>query len=241
MTIVNVTWTDDDDDFIKSIDADYYKETFTDFAVDPLESSVALKKLHDETGLWYDLQDSRVIATIDPEVKATAELIRKYYTKKFFWSNFTHEKPLSSFRSRLCVLLETRERKLKEQDKGIIFKLPWFYNEDMAYDQFKKDYKTTELPYFKQYPQTKSIVKLKFLYTTKSMQKNRKTENFWFTKDDYLYNIVIALDNPLREMFTGMIEENPEPTFETFITTDRIDQMHFYKLINFRFKKENNA
>lgn len=241
MTIANVTWADEED-YVSVFEASDYKESTTEFKVDPLEAAVALKKLQIETGHYYDIQDPRVLDGINDSTKEQAEDIRKYYTKKFFWSNLTQTKPLSSFRSRLCVLLETHTKSLKSQDIGIFFKLPWFYEEDMAYEDFKKVYKTTDLPELERtYPKVKQTVTLKFLKTTKSWQKNRKLENFWFTKDDYLYNIGVTLDNPLRDMFVSMLAENETCTFETYLSEDRLDQLHFYKLYRFRFIKENNA
>jgi hypothetical protein len=112
----------------------------------------------------------------------------------------------------------------------------------MAYEDFKKEYNTTDLPSIKHtYPKVKQTLELKFLKTTKSWQKNRRLENFWFTKDGYLYNIGVTLDNPLREMFVGMLAENETSTFEGYVLEDRLDQLHFYKLYNFKFVKEKNA
>lgn len=240
---MNVTVTKDFDIFSST-----YKEKDKEFDLDPLVLSCSLKDLFENEHGHYSLDDRRVIENITDEIKEYAEQVRKYFGKKFFWSNLSGNRSLSDFRGRVCHLLENRVRVCNERDIGIYYKLPYFYDEDMAYEDFKKQYDTSsDIPYKTWYPvggnkkMDKARITLKYIKTTASRQQKRNVNRFWFTDDKYLYSIQIANDNPLLDMFKQLVIDKVEVTFETYYNVDRIDQMHFYKLFNFTLAKETNA
>jgi hypothetical protein len=240
MKTIDVVLTDWIEDF-KKIESNSYVENEIVFKDDPLALACSLKNLVETNNGHYSLDDLRVSDNITPEIRAHAEVVRKYYSKKFFWNNLSGLNN-SSFRSRVCSLLEGHVRTCTEKDRGIYYKLPWFYDEDMIYDEFKKTYNTTNLSSLGSKRNNVFTKRLTYLKSSKGWQKNRKSEYFWFTDDNKdLYCIPINLDNTLLSMFRGMIEENPTPLFETMITEDRLDNMHFYKLFNFKFIKESHA
>lgn len=215
-----------------------YVEKVTEFTEDPLYLSCSLKNLHDQGKGWFSLDSEEVKENITDEIKQCAEQIRSYYTKKFFWSALSNDRRLSDYRRRLLNLLENRITKCKEQDCGIYFKLPFFYEEDEVYDQFKKTYTTTDVPEIKYGIHTsKESLKLNFVKRSYSTQRKRKIERFWFTDQKYLYQIELEQANPLLEMFTCILDEKPIVELETYRTLERIDQMYFYKLYKFNFKK----
>jgi hypothetical protein len=208
---------------------------------DPLVLAVSLKDLADKTCQFQSLNSHQVKENVTEEHRQQAEVIRKYYGKKFFWTSLTNNRSLSPFRTRLCYLLESRTRVTQDKDEGIYYKLPWFYEEDMAYEDFKLQYKTTDLPKldYKVQPVAKM---LSFIKTTTGWQAKRKVEYFWFKdSEDYLHGIAIDCNNPLLELFKGIVTENPNCTFITRITEDRIDQMYYYKLHQFKLLKEKHA
>jgi hypothetical protein len=220
-----------------------YNEKETDFKEDPLVLAVSLKDIMTRNlGSYYSLEDSRVLENITDDIREHAEQIRKYYGKKYFWSNLSSNHNLSDFRGRVCYLLENRIHTCKDKDAGIYYKLPYFYDEDMIYDEFKKLYNTTDIPRIGSIktPNSKHQLTLKYLRTTSSRQQKRNLNRFWFTDNKYLYNIEIANDNPLLEMFKQIVIEKLTVTFDTYYNVDRIDQMYFYKLFNFTLSKEQN-
>lgn len=229
----------DINDFLSSTDM---KERITEFKYDPLVLACSLKDLVEKQEGYYQLDDSRVIDNITPEIEQRAEEIRKYYTKKFFWNALSNNRPLSDYRRRLINLLENRIRSCKDQDCGIYYKLPFFYEEDQVYDDFKKSYKVgydevSRIAYGGK-PITETLT-LTYLKSSTSTQRKRKIERFWFTNGVNLFQIEIDKDNPLIEMFRSFLKENPTSVkFETFRNIDRIDQMYFYKLFKFNFKKD---
>jgi hypothetical protein len=221
-----------------------YQEKEVEFKEDPLVLSVSLKDLADRNpGVYYSLEDLRVLENVNDDIRDRAEQIRKYYGKKYFWSNLASNRSLSDFRGRVCYLLENRIRTCKDKDAGIYYKLPYFYDEDMIYDDFKKQYNTTDVPRIGSIktPNSKHQLTLTYLKTSSCRQQKRNLNRFWFTDNKYLYNIEIANDNPLLEMFKQLVIEKMTVTFDTYYNVDRIDQMYFYKLFNFTLAKETNA
>ncbi len=112
----------------------------------------------------------------------------------------------------------------------------------MVYDQFKKTYNTEQLSPLGNKRSNRFAKRLSFLKTTKCIQKNRKTKNYWFADDNNdLYGIELKLDNELIDLFEAILEHNPTPLFDTYLAESRIDKLHFYKLYSFKLLKDNNA
>ena len=216
-----------------------YQESIRKFELDPLVLSVSAKDLTDKyPGNHYGLyDDSRVLENITDDIKKRAEEIRSYYSKKLFWDSL-NGKSLSPIRARLSVLLENRVSECNDNDIGLYWKLPYFYDEDTVYDEFKKLYNTEKLSPLGNKRSNRFAKRLSFLKTTNGIQKNQKPKNFWFTDDNKdLYGIQIKLDNELMCLFEEMLEENKTPIFETYLKESRIDKLNFYKLYSFKLYK----
>jgi hypothetical protein len=220
-----------------------YQEKQIEFKDDPLVLSVAARDLVAQfPGQFFSLEDLRVYEHVNDNHKEEAERIRKYYTRKFFWKQLESTRNISDFRSRLCYLLENRVRTCKDQDSGIYYKLPYFYHEDMVYEEFKKQYNTTDIPRLSHSQKNpKPQLTLTYLKMSVSKQKKRNVNRFWFTDNTYLYNIEITSDNPLLDMFKQLVISKMTIALDTYYNVDRIDQMYFYKLYNFTLTKESNA
>ena len=221
-----------------------YQEKEIGFKEDPLVLSVAAKDLLAQNpGTYFSLEDLRVYEHVNDNHKEEAECIRKYYGRKFIWKQLESNRSISDFRSRVCYLLENRIRTCKDRDSGIYYKLPYFYQEDMIYDEFKKQYNTTDVPKVVYGGSTsrKQQLTLTYLKTSVSRQKKRNINRFWFTDNTYLYGIELASDNPLLELFKQLVITRMTVSFDTYYNVDRIDQMYFYKLYNFTLTKESNA
>lgn len=206
------------------------------FDLDPLVLSVAAKDLvADNCNLPYmDLGDPRVQAHVNDSHIVLAEEIRTYYSKKYFWNNLKDNR-LSDFRQRASYLLSNRCRECKDTDIGIYYKLPFFFEEDRCYDDFKRKYSTIDIP-----EAAKNIahLDLKYLKTTQSRQRRRRVKRVWFTDQTYLYVVEATVDNPLLPLFTQMANDNLTLSLDARYTRDRIDRMQFYKLFNFTLAKE---
>jgi len=221
------------DDFVEYSDNKEKKWEY-----DPLVLAVSLKDFYSKTGTMLSIDSIEVVNNITPDAIAKAEEIRKYYTKKFFWRNITGSKQLSPYRQRLCYLLETRSLVTRDRDIGIYFKIPWFYDEDMIYEDFKKTLVTTNLPKL-DYKTQPIAIKLKFLKTSFGWQAKRKLRHFWFSDDSkQLYGFSIQDDNPLLETFESLITVDKDAIFITRVTESNIDNLSYYKLFKYKLIKE---
>jgi hypothetical protein len=220
-----------------------YIESIHKFDIDPLVSSVSAKDLVDRSPeTHYSLRDDiRVKDNITPAIEARAEEIRNYYTKRFFWDAL-NGKTLTPIRTRMVQLLENRIADCNDNDVGIYYKLPYFYEEDKTYEEFSDLYNTKKLSPLGNKRSNKFAKRLQFVKSTSGIQKNKKSKYFWFTDDNKdLYNIAIELGNPLLSLFEQIITDNPTPLFETYLKEDRLDRLHYYKLYSFKLLKEHNA
>jgi hypothetical protein len=220
-----------------------YIESIHKFDSDPLVCSVSAKDLVDRSpDTHYSLRDDiRVKDNITPAIEARAEEIRNYYTKRFFWDAL-NGKTLTPIRTRMAQLLENRIVDCNDNDVGIYYKLPYFYEEDKTYEEFSDLYNTKKLSPLGNKRSNKFAKRLQFVKSTKGIQKNAKAKYFWFTDDNKdLYNITIELGNPLLSLFEQIITDNPTPLFETYLKEDRLDKLHYYKLYSFKLLKEHNA
>jgi hypothetical protein len=218
-----------------------YKEKEIEFKEDPLVLACSIQDLVNKTANFYSLEDCRVIENITQEIRDHAEAVRKHYAQKFFWANLNNQK-LSPIRTRMASLLEGRIRTCSENDRGIYYKLPFFYEEDMIYEEFKKLYNTEKLSPLGNKRSNAFAKRLTFIKTSNGIQKNRKQKYFWFSDDNKdLYCIQVDIKNNLIDMLEGFLEQNPTPLFHTYLTEDRLDKLHFYKLYSFKFLKDHNA
>jgi hypothetical protein len=216
------------------------KEKITEFKDDPLVLSCARKE-YEDNGHGYLSIDSENI-TVTDEHRVLAEKIRDYYTKKFFWRALSEVRPLSDYRRRLINLLENRIQSCKDQDCGIYYKLPYFYEEDVVYEEFKKTLKTDKIASLGSSRQNIMMKSLEFIKTTSSRQRKRNQIRYWFKDDnEFLYGIELTSDNPLLPIFNDYLAGRTSILFETRIAEDRIDNMYFYKMFSYKFVKEQNA
>lgn len=225
----------DEFDFTKAV----AEERITEFKEDPLVLACVLKA-YTETGKGYlSLDNETLIGLVTDADRQQAEKIREYYTKKFFWRALSDARQLSDYRRRLINLLENRIAKCKDQDCGIYYKLPYFYEEDVVYEEFKKNLKTTEISHLGNARHNIMTKRLEFLTTTLSAQRKRKIIRYWFKDDnEFLYGLELTSDNPLLMIFDDYLKEQGSVLFQTRLTEDRIDNMNYYKLYNYKFIKE---
>lgn len=218
-----------------------YQKKVSIFEHDPLVLACSVKDLLAKNpNVYYSLDDLRVSENITSEIVDQAEDIRKYFTKKFFWQALSDSKRLSDFRTRLCYLLENRVRKCDDNDCGIYYKLPWFYDEDMIYEDFKKTYETLEVPRIVHggTHNSRERLQLTFLKSTFCYQRKRKIQRLWFTDQKYIYSIELEAVNPLLESFIDRLTSSDQILLEAYRNIDRIDNMYFYKIFNFKLTKE---
>jgi hypothetical protein len=237
---MNITRTLDFD-FEDIFEAKHQKEDREiEYKEDPLLLSCCAKSVFEKGGRYRSFEDESLLDMITGEHRAHAHAIRKYFSKKFFWKNLENSCPLSPFRQRVLFLLESKTKVIKEKDTGIFYKLPYFYEEDQVYERFKKELKTGENFHSSDRSfYTEQKRSLEYLEKTIGWQGKDKIVRYWFKdQDQCLYNFVITEKNPLKDFFTGFIEQNSQHEFVCKISTARIENMNFYMIIEPKLSKE---
>jgi hypothetical protein len=202
------------------------------FTTDPVVLGVALKRMQ----TVYGLKDCS--EHITPEDQEQARKIRDYYRKKYFWNALKSQATQSDFRMRVSNLLNQQDEwNLTEKDTGIFVKLPYFYEEDTVYDEFKKLYKINQEDYYIDGFRLKKTRLLTHIGTTLRWQANKR-KSFWFKDhNDIIYAVSVPHNTPFIGLFEDTINHNINVEFSARV--DRVDGMFYNEIAhNFKIVKE---
>lgn len=209
------------------------KETeFVSFKQDPLALACCLKRINKP---FYPLHGSEILTELTAKDFEQAEIIRHYYSKKFFWNKLKSTKEITPFRQKTMLLLSKQISEPVPVDcVGLFVRLPWFYAEDTLYDHFKK---IAKLPGDSvNFEHTR--VELKLAGITLRWNAKRLFENFWFTdQDNVLYNVHLLQENPLLAIFKDAIQEQ-NLKFLTKLENKNIEDLEFYRMYDYKIIKE---
>ena len=172
------------------------------FRDDPVAMACAVHrswKTH-ETPQFQELESALIV----PEDRDRAEAIRRYYGAKFV-EMALRGRQLSEFRLRLAEVLDGR-RQLAESEVGMLYRLPYFYDEDTETDWI---YANTEsgqaLAYWNNLDQLVMPLTLTPLRQVLRSQRSGDVVKYWFvTEHNYPAVISVAKSNPLNAMMDSL-------------------------------------
>lgn len=150
--------------------------------------------------------ENRVIVT--EENRKNAHTIARYYRNRIF-KRILSNQHTSNYRKDLYNLLSKQEdrRRLKSDEIRALYRLPYFYYEDLCYDNLEKKYPLNtnqvldEISYDKM-PLTCFDSSIRF-------SKSVKQKFFWFNDhNDKLIKVIIDLSNPLIHLFEKELSKN---------------------------------
>lgn len=216
-------------------------ENETKFIEDPLVLSCSLKDLASRNEGFFSLNSNLVQTNITPEIREQAETIRSYFIKKYIWAGLKSDKGLSSFKSKTAQLLTSRETRLTETEVGLMVKLPWFYDEDMVYNELRSNYTPHPLANnpVPSYGKAHEL-ELNFVHSNLRWRGNVRNQIYWFKdSENHLYHIALDLKNPLLLFFVGFL--TPRMKFESLLSPSTIGGIVSCKLYNYKLLKEPNA
>lgn len=225
---------------VKEIFGDFleYREDPVKLDVNPLVLSVRLKKMKDaDPNIWRRLEDPQVKAEITGDDFNDAEKIKDYYGKKIMWSTLKDSR-ISEYRKALQYLLEHPKSTLTKREAGMFATLPYFYQEDQILDTIAKQYRVTGCPSVQ--PNLKKFDReLVYIHQTSRWVNKKKFVFYWFADDNqFVYNIQLEEDNPLRGFFEDIVLTKPSNIFETYIT--KVDYpFDYYKMFSYKIKEKN--
>jgi len=194
--------------------ADLDKDAPVTFEQDPLALSWAsYHKFVDHGPRWMDLN----LVTPDQQDYALAHLTRAYYLGRYAMQALTNGK-ITEYQRKVYNFLNGGE--IKTKDVGMIYKLPYFYNEDQALDQLATDDQLRP-------PLTSDSTKLyqptthklqAYRTVLRSRQGGETTLYFWTTANQELVLWRVAQNNPLATLVQDLFERGSVAITGSYIT-----------------------
>jgi hypothetical protein len=171
------------------------------FVDDPIALSCAAYRLWQKNPVdrWPDLNDM----VLDPQDREQSQAIRKYYADRLIMSLLQQEHAISSFRRNLYGLV-TDSIRLKKNEIGMVYRLPYFYAEDTALDQVVAD--TTSAEVYRMGDEFTGEFVLKQRIT--KSRRSGEFVQFWLTRtgDTAAYGVMMKSDNPLLSLLTSVLD-----------------------------------
>lgn len=149
---------------------------------------------------WVDLNDVEA----HEHDREMAAMTRKYYRDKFVIDGL-RGKPMTPFRTVLYGILCGEP--IRKDQVGMLMRLPYFYHEDVTYNEIFS--KTVDLPkdQIKKLPQEKTM-ELKPLVENFVGRKGNEILQYWFTdSDNHAIMLAVKMDNPLRSFIHSMFKK----------------------------------
>ena len=168
-------------------------EATTHFAVDPLAYAVASHRTN-SVGL------TSAQPTIEDYLKATD--IRNYYSKKFLWNSLNDKATdYQQTALRLLTVDSSCGWNITEREQGLFVKLPWFYEEDQAYDELK------QLVNSEDYVNDVVVTQLTYFKKTITWRGSTKKIRIWLKDNaNRIYSVTSMPGNPFTDFFEDFLQ-----------------------------------
>ena len=111
------------------------------FQDDPIALSCASYRKAIETNLTVRFTELSSVTATDEDYEQ-ADAIRKYYADRVVFRTLTNDKPLTAFYRDLYELV-TRSVEIQRRHEGMIYRLPYFYAEDIAREELENYFSNT--------------------------------------------------------------------------------------------------
>lgn len=132
-----------------------------------------------------------------------AQELRRYYGGTMTFDALKGQGLRTSFRQKLYAIASNCHSYTKE-DVGLLYRLPYLYEEDLCLDDLKERYKTVD-----HYTQPVEITG-EFTLDRTMLHSRRSGEHYhyWLYSQHqyYLYNVVVRHDNPLRSVLESLLQ-----------------------------------
>ena len=170
------------------------------FIQDPVALACGSYRTFLETNIrWTDLTD----VTVTDADHEQAALIRKYYSDRILMSAVAAQGKMSDFRRKLYGLL-IGQTGIKKRDIGLLYRLPYFYAEDIAMDQVMEQTETVVGPSSREVSGHFRVIK-----RIKVSRRSGETVQLWLQNDSNKVPFMIAskLDNPFLSLTESILRQ----------------------------------
>jgi hypothetical protein len=151
------------------------------------------------------LMDKQLLALVTDEDRKHADNIRDYYSKKIMiWKLKDHN--FTRFRNDLNEFIHTDGKKFREEMCPLVFRLPEFYEYDIAREKLASNYNTTLKKKTLSGKQTLSLVK-----TFEVKRKISKKKEYWFVNE---YNDLVQFSVDTTNTLLPLLDMYVQNTFQ---------------------------
>jgi len=182
------------------------------FHQDPIVLSCASYRRSIETEMAVRFQDLRTCMPT-PDDNRMAEELRQYYRNKIAVKSLTSKQAITKFYHDLYELL-LGETELQQRHMGMIYRLPYFYVEDLAREELGKKIAGSGVEPDWLHNAVRPLVGKETHTLTPVMQifrsrKGRESHEYWFQNESgqpVLWSVLHG--NPLRSVIQSVFERN---------------------------------
>jgi len=202
MTTATLTSSIAWDDFFQSNNAAESPIVFKD---DPIALTCASNRLGQQRGFaWLDLHSDSV--TVEPQDRATAADIRKYYADRLLLTALKSNSVMSEFRRKLYGVI-TDNYQLKKSEEGLLYRLPYFYAEDTGLDHVMSQTQSASITDASTAKIAGKFTLVKKIFCSRANAKSHW--QFWFVRNNSPepYLVEIKDDNVLYKLFDTLTRE----------------------------------
>jgi hypothetical protein len=173
------------------------------FQDDPVAMACAVYRSWktDQVVQFADLEESLIM----PEDRICADAIRQYYGVKFVEMALRHGRSLSQFRLKLAEVLRG-QRQLKKSEVGMLYRLPYFYDEDVTTDWIYENTAVDHtVEHFHDRDQVLNRMTLTPLRRVLRSQRSGDVVKYWFV-DQHQHPVMIpvAKNNLLNSLMESL-------------------------------------
>jgi len=183
------------------------------FEEDPIALGCAAHRVwtENQTTRWMDFEH----VTVEAEDREHADRIRTYYRARtqHILIDILKNGPtaVSEFRKKLSLIVHGQMTEYTDQDRGILYKLPYFYLEDTALERLFAENAPAE--YYRSLEDRRAHpeqFRLTLLDSVLVSRKHGETTQYWFRDDatPALYQWAIKNDNPLHSLVQSLVRRN---------------------------------
>jgi hypothetical protein len=204
------------DDFAKWLDEigkEMPEPKTTVFEQDPIALGCAAYRIWTANHVtrWMDFEH----LTVEDDDREHADRIRAYYRARtqHILIDILKKGPtaVSEFRKKLSLIVHNQMHEYTAQDRGILYKLPYFYLEDTAQERLFAMNAPAE--YYRSLEDRRAHpeqFRLTLLDSVLVSRKHGETTQYWFRDDatPALYQWTIKNDNPLHSLVQSIVQRN---------------------------------
>lgn len=176
------------------------------FKDDPVAMAIAVHRCwkHSPTAgnRWADLET----ATVTQEDRQVSAELRRYYADRIMMTMLGNNK-ISDFRRKLYGVV-TNSASLNKGDVGLLYRLPYFYDEDLALDRIMAQ--TT--PLIQRVPTERIQGRFTIIETVLRSRRAGDYTQLWMTQEGSSapYMITVKCDNPFHRLIVKLLEQPRE-------------------------------